>query len=612
MELSSSILLSIFENQFKDDLNFEPLSTGKNPCHFKYAGQEFYAYIKNLSPAYFTNKDIWRAQLTGTSALEEIKATDDSVMFVLLGYDEVNHVYATWNPYFTKQRIGTASSPSFYSRLSEQNAVGKCINTFKMLSLNNDQEVLLFNANCLPEYLANVNDYFEDGEYVAIGSKRRTDANEAFRTWNDLRQIEPLKNYCERHAELDIAQGADVTITRFIKEGFFVKHKQYFLKYDSIEQYFQAIADLGKAGLLDTTQLLHLAFYCRSLIESYSYDEDEKEIIDWEERNTDEDGKLVRITNPELVEKLREFLYNTEYPDHLAAMNVAADFYGEKFPSMGFADWMKAIKNTIWDAEEARRISIGEQNATETKTKRCKRQTYMIQGRGPFNLRRFVLEAVRVFTDTFKGLTYDEIKEIFPECTSNNYTLFVTELEFSQMNEDQKRRYFHGDGEVFTDSKGIHFYVSNQWSAPYAMMKIMPLLDGYGIAWEKVENDDTENTSHLRQKGTYEKKTNRTSVRLKIYVTMPDGEKINGNNVAETYCRTITRIGPERIRALNLTCLYTNLIATKDEIPNLPGASYQPVGGGFYVNTHSSTNDKFNWLEKINGLLNLGMAIELR
>lgn len=612
MELSSSILLSIFENQFKDDPNFEPLSTGKNPCHFKYAGQEFYAYIKNLSPAYFTNKDIWRAQLTGTSALEEIKATDDSVMFVLLGYDEVNHVYATWNPYFTKQRIGTASSPSFYSRLSEQNAVGKCINTFKMLSLNNDQEVLLFNANCLPKYLANISDYFEDGEYVAIGSKRRTEANEAFRTWNDLRQIEPLKNYCEQHTGQAFLQDADVTITRFIKEGFFVKHKQYFLKYDSIEQYNQAIIDLGEAGLLDTTQFLHLVFYYRSLIESYPNDEDEEEIIDWEERNIDGDGKLIRITNPELVEKLREFLYSTDYPDHLAAMNVAADFYGEKFPSMGFADWMKAVKNTIWDADEARRISIGEQNATETKTKGGKRQMYMIQGHGPFNLRRFILEAVRIFTDTFKDLTYEEIKEIFPERASGNI-LFISEQEFSQKNEDQKRRYFHEDGEIFADRNGIRFYVSNQWKEPDAMETIMPLLDGYGIAWKKVENDDTENTTpQSRPKRTYEKKTDRTSVRLKIYVTMPDGEKINGNNVAGTYCRTITRIGPERIRALNLTCLYTNLIATKDEIPNLPGASYQPVGGGFYVNTHSSTDDKFNWLKKINGLLNLGMTIEMR
>ena len=494
MELSSSILLNIFENQFKDDPNLEPLSTGKNPCHFKYAGQEFYAYIKNLSPAYFTNKDIWRAQLTGTSALEEIKATDDSVMFVLLGYDEVNHVYATWNPYFTKQRIGTASSPSFYSRLSEQEAVGKCTDIFKMLQLNNNQEVLLFNANCLPKYLANIDDYFEDGEYVAIGSKRRIEANEAFKQFISPQNFKGFFDFLET-LKITEAQRArfKVAFECLIDEGVFRKHKKYFLKYNSINDYIKAIEELNDAGEYERIKITVLRLYQIRLIglsNFSSFGNEEQEHLYWEAKNTDDKGKLIRLTNPVLVELLRETLYNKEYPDYVAAMNIAADFYGEEFPNMGFADWMKAVKNVIWDADEARRISMGKRRrVAKAKQKRGKRQMYMIQGRGPFNLRHFILEAVRVFADTFKDLTYAEIKGIFPERTSN-CPLFVTEHEFALKEEQQKNRYFHEEGEVFTDSKGMHFYVSNQWSAPYAMTKIMPILDAYGIAWEMVKSGE--------------------------------------------------------------------------------------------------------------------------
>lgn len=114
--LTSAELLNIFIAEMNTSATFKFIDEAKNPCHIMFEGVEYYIYIKNLSSAYFSNPDVSRAQLTGVDTLLPIKESD--ALFILLGYDSDNHVYAAWNPHVAKQRIGTASSPSLYSRFS--------------------------------------------------------------------------------------------------------------------------------------------------------------------------------------------------------------------------------------------------------------------------------------------------------------------------------------------------------------------------------------------------------------------------------------------------------------------------------------------------------------
>lgn len=187
--LSNTELLSIFKDLFIDDPLFMIVKELSNPCHFVYAEREYYAYIKNLSPAYFSNKDVWRAQMTNNPELIKIKASDAT--FLLLGYDEENKVYATWNPYKTKQRIDTAASPSFYSRLSIQKEIGTLRKSFKKETLNNGLELLVFTPDFLSEYLKYIDSFFPDkSKYVAIGSKRRNSANEAYRLFTNVKNFD--------------------------------------------------------------------------------------------------------------------------------------------------------------------------------------------------------------------------------------------------------------------------------------------------------------------------------------------------------------------------------------------------------------------------------------
>lgn len=158
-QLSSAQLLQVFLDEMISSADFKIIGEVQNPCHFMFEGVEFYVYIKNLSSAHFPNTDVSRAQLTGISSLLQIKATDAS--FVLLGYDSDNQVFATWNPHVVKQRIGTAKSPSLYSRFSCQKEAHVQGN-FVSKELKNDSMVLLFPKENVASYLGNIEKFFPD------------------------------------------------------------------------------------------------------------------------------------------------------------------------------------------------------------------------------------------------------------------------------------------------------------------------------------------------------------------------------------------------------------------------------------------------------------------
>lgn len=156
---------------------------GLNPFHITINGNEFFIYIKNLSPAYFSNPDVWRVQLPIRDDFDDIKVTD--VPFILLGYDAENDVYTTWNPVWTKQRLNIAESVSFYSRLSLQTEVRQS-GEFKRLPLNNEGEVVAFPREGLRLFFATRNGLFlETGNYVAMGSKKRTQANDTYKLFTN-------------------------------------------------------------------------------------------------------------------------------------------------------------------------------------------------------------------------------------------------------------------------------------------------------------------------------------------------------------------------------------------------------------------------------------------
>ena len=246
-KIGSKKLVEIFEDVMGKMSTYHRMGALANPCHFMLDGMEFYAYVKNLSPAYFENPDVWRAQMTGIDVLNEIKQTE--AIFVLLGYDSQNEVYATWNPYKAKQRIGTAASPSFYTRLSLQQEVAQ-EHVMKKRGLNNDLEVLVFPISQLPLFLSNIEQFFPDNsDYVAMGSKRRTEANNAYKELTSLKRIAEFERYLQDgQMEEDEAKLFAKAIRTLLNDNHLSRNRKVFLAHDSLEEYSDAYKEFRPMG----------------------------------------------------------------------------------------------------------------------------------------------------------------------------------------------------------------------------------------------------------------------------------------------------------------------------------------------------------------------------
>lgn len=378
--LTSAELLNIFVTEMNASATFKFIDEAKNPCHIMFEGVEYYIYVKNLSSAYFSNPDVSRAQLTGVDTLLQIKKSD--ALFILLGYDSDNRVFAAWNPHVAKQRIGTASSPSLYSRFSwQKEAVEQ--GDFITRELKNDGSVLLFPQEYISLFLGNIEMFFPDtSEYVAMGSKRRSEANAAYRELTNTQHLGEFAKYLN-------AAGFDQptvhehvrAIKQLISTSLISNNRRVFLACDTLEEYrdavneFLALDEIKQIDAeMDNTFSYALPAYIDFLIDEYgqetqdSEDEGEElpeptdeeleltpepedsaeaEEVDYETPFTDEHGVLMCIANPTLIDLLREDL-DSEYPRPMSAYATVEDFYGDQFPNMEMFHWQALFKKIDW------------------------------------------------------------------------------------------------------------------------------------------------------------------------------------------------------------------------------------------------------------------------
>ena len=381
-KISGKVLREIFEESIKDSGTYKRLDDGlKNPAHIIFNGVECYVYIKNLSYAYLGNPDVWRAQLTGVDVLNEIK--ESPAMFILLGYDSDNDVYATWNPHQVKQRIGTASSPSLYSRLSLQQEVGRT-GEIKSMVLNNDLEVLVFPNGRLVDVLSNLDQFFPDtSDYVAMGSKRRSEANAAYKELTNTKKLDEYAKFLLKAGVLPTeVERLCQALKRLFNSNLISLHRKVFLAHDSLEDYHDALVEFFNlddvvefkekwGNIFPAVFSSYIGFLQHSKISEYEepeeneedeYIEDEIEdevsedgsdeqanfAKDWEKAYEDEHGNLTKLMNPELLKMLRPYL-DTDYPSLPPCYNIIGDFYAGRYPKMQLKDWGRLFNGIEWD-----------------------------------------------------------------------------------------------------------------------------------------------------------------------------------------------------------------------------------------------------------------------
>ena len=94
-----------------------------------------------------------------------------------------------------------------------------------------------------------------------------------------------------------------------------------------------------------------------------------------------------------------------------------------------------------------------------------------------------------------------------------------------------------------------------------------------------------------------------------LVVKRKDGSLVEGKNSAEIFFNTIVEADALKVRQLNIIKNGFNIVSNVVDSKYAP--SQKPVGNGWYVNTHSPTCVKKNFLDIINKELNLGLTIKV-
>ena len=616
-KISGKVLREIFEESIKDSGTYKRLDDGlKNPAHIIFNGVECYVYIKNLSYAYLGNPDVWRAQLTGVDVLNEIK--ESPAMFILLGYDSDNDVYATWNPHQVKQRIGTASSPSLYSRLSLQQEVGRT-GEIKSMVLNNDLEVLVFPNGRLVDVLSNLDQFFPDtSDYVAMGSKRRSEANAAYKELTNTKKLDEYAKFLLKAGVLPTeVERLCQALKRLFNSNLISLHRKVFLAHDSLEDYHDAVVEFFNlddvvefkekwGNIFPAVFSSYIGFLQHSQISEYEEPEENEEdediedeieedisedgsdeqvnfAKDWEKAYEDEHGNLTKLMNPELLKMLRPYL-DTDYPSLPPCYNIIGDFYAGRYPKMQLKDWGRLFNGIEWD-------KCNEDGIIPEEVKTGKKKSHILRVTFPDG---FVIEdrnVSKTFAKTIEMCTPDLVKEL-------NIVLAGVDLVSDKVSEQYGRAQHQiNDGSyvmthMSTEKKReILQYISNSLGLDLKIDKVL-------IDSGEIVDESPISTQPFK-----------LSSRQKIWVQFPDGHISNHARVMQTLVDVVIFAGPERVRDLNIIVCGDNLV-TSNLNPTYTKA-YKEVGEGLYVNTASDTKRKYQQIMEINDALDLDLIVRL-
>lgn len=614
--ITSAELKSKLEDVLKKDHTFEQIG-GVNPNQIRIQGKEFYIYAKNLSPAQLSNDNpnIWRVQLPIRDVFVPIK--NSLTPFVLVGYDSQNDICAVWNPHWVKQRLNVAKSVSFYSRLHEQISA-RLTKSQRRLSLKNSGEVLLFPREQLLEVILHIDTLFPDtSEYVALGSSKRVEANEAYRILCDSSNLPEFAKYLAESEEKSPAISNAVTIIkRLISTGVFTSKRRLFLSCDSLEEYRNIIEEFIADTNSTSNQYIWESDYAesvRSYIEflilshtaqpedepeeeqiditeidfssaltpSASEPEDESaddEKIDWETPYIDASGKLTRIANPELIDLLRPCL-DTEYRSTANALSIVEDFYKTGFEAMDAVDWIKLLHAIDWTNPYV------SQKTEDEEPQKKKSKTHTLKVTYPDG---------RVLQHRQAKLTYVEvIKDSYPDLI-NQMNIIHAGVNIVSRTLDEK---YHDSQHPIQDG----WYVMTNTTTEVKKEDLQRISEELelGLTVEMVPLSKSTRDYHSEDTG-----------RKKIRITFPDGRTIQPNKATEALVEVVKFAGPERVQGLNITVCEDNMVL--DHVHPKYEVACKPVGNGLYVNTGGDTGRKFDHIQLINECLRLGLTVTLQ
>lgn len=600
-KISRYSLQQIFIESLEECDSFKIID-GLNPFHIILNNKELFVYIKNLSPAYFTNPDVWRVQLPKREEFESIK--EGYIDFVLLGYDADNDVYTTWHPKWTKQRLNNGESVSFYSRLSLQKEAAATQN-IKRLSLNNDGEVIAFPREHLEFLLSNLKMFFQDNsDYVAMGSKRRPEANEAYKTFCDIKNIELLARKMTDDGYSGVTIGSYCrTIRTLISDGYISRYRKIFLSCDNLSEYTNVISefcDQPDIKMLNEKWHHLLSAALRAYIgvllglSENNFQRDQAKDKDY----------LDILVNKDICDDFGKFLLEENYN------STTVGHYQNAIRILREQGWLNKYKTLFEDC-----VSIDDLKAAF-------KRFFSIPEIDEFNRHRHHdLSAMSdQLIEYINHKDGSRAKNCPTDDTSDNNDVQINNetvetIDWEAMFTDSNGRLMKIANPELIDK--LRPYLNTEYASPVSAYNVIE--DFYGDRYSKMDMSEwmklfkAINWEYpyvtLRpniSKPTAEKAKSKTEI---LRVEYPDGKVIQYPKATDTFIEVIENSYPDLIHELNILHANVNLV-TKERSEQYASAQRE-ITDGWLVFTNINTRRKREDIIKISEELELGLKVDL-
>jgi hypothetical protein len=341
-KIKAETLLALMREVLDQTDDFIYIS-GVQPFLMSFINQKYYVYVKNLSSAYFSDRDkTTRAQLPIRPEFDSIKSSN--YPFIFLGYDSINDVFVCWNYHIAKERLNVGKSVSFYSRSFFQSEVkdGELVRK----SLKNGDTPVLFKRSSLIDFFRKIDSFFPQNTAPKLFYQEKK---------GNINYEEKFKNYLKINKKLSGKTIKNYTnalrnrLTDGLRENFFSSLESiYFIESLSI------LEDL-KIRLFEIEEFKNLDFIGKNMyscafnnyIDFIKYmngnSEFEKvKIISDIEEDYCIGGKLKRINDSNLLKEIEPYIKSNRL---LSAAQIVGNYYKNKYPQMELSDWINLVRN---------------------------------------------------------------------------------------------------------------------------------------------------------------------------------------------------------------------------------------------------------------------------
>lgn len=316
---------------------------GNQPFFMSFRNQKYYVYVKNISSAYFSDRDkTTRAQLPIKPEFDSIKSSP--YPFVFLGYDGLNDVFVCWNYHVAKERLNVGKSVSFYSRTFFQSEVKE--GEFIRRKLKNGDLPVLFKRSDLIQFFKKIDTFFPTENTskfnyaVDIGNHNYEVQFKEYLKFNKNLSDKSIQNYTNA-LRGRISEGLKKHFIPSLETIYFIDNmlilEELNIKLFQKEEY----RELNVTG----KNMYSCAFdnYI-SFINNLSI----HKVVDVHNKVNEikeefcKDGKLLKITNSELLKQIEPYIASNRL---LSAAQIVGKYYEHKYPEMELIDWINLVRS---------------------------------------------------------------------------------------------------------------------------------------------------------------------------------------------------------------------------------------------------------------------------